>query len=235
MTAAAIILGRAGSKGVPRKNLASIAGKPCVQWTIEHALASSRIEQVIVSSDSSELLELASSLGAIPCVRPEELASDSARVDDAARHAASRHAAEYYAILYANVPVRPEDLSDRAIDLLTTSGCDSVQSYARVGKHHPWWTCRINDDGAVTPWEGERLFNGVFRRQDLPPAFVPDGGVMALTADSLASGAGGGPHDFLGSERRGIETAEGDVVDIDTPLDLIVADAVLRERVGADR
>ena len=239
--AAAIILGRAGSKGVRGKNLAPVAGKPCAQWTIEHALRSATIATVAVSSDSAELRDLGASLGAIPIHRPDELAGDHATIDAAARHAAEHllHAgyitsATPLVILYANVPVRPADLSDRALARVAETGCDSVQSYAPVGKHHPWWTARVDaSSGAVAPWEGDILNHGVFRRQDLPPAFIPDGGVIALTLRALMLAIPGvppGPHAFFGKDRRGITNPEGTVVDIDAPTDLLVADAILRGR-----
>ncbi|MBX3317948.1 MAG: acylneuraminate cytidylyltransferase family protein [Phycisphaeraceae bacterium] len=241
--AAAIILGRAGSKGVPGKNLAPVAGKPCAQWTIEHALHSRAVSTVALSSDSPELRNLGASLGAIPIHRPDELAGDHATIDAAARHAAehllrtnSITPSTPLVILYANVPVRPADLADRAIARLVETGCDSVQSYAPVGKHHPWWTARIDETaGTVRPWEGETLNHCIFRRQDLPPAFIPDGGIIALTLPALMLAIPGvppGPHAFFGLDRRGITNPEGAVVDIDTPTDLLVADAILR---GADQ
>ncbi|MBM4107398.1 MAG: acylneuraminate cytidylyltransferase family protein [Phycisphaerae bacterium] len=236
--AIAIILARAGSKGLPGKNARPVAGKPCVQWTIEAARASRRVGRIVLSTDDAGLAALAAGLG-VECVdRPPSLAGDAARVDDAARHALSIVApgappGRPIVILYANVPVRPAGLIDRAVDLLVTSACDSVQSYARVGKHHPWWTARVDAEGRVRAWEGDVLNHGVFRRQDLPPAFVPDGGVIALTARALClevPGAGDGPHAFFGVDRRGIETGEDEVIDIDGPVDLLVADAVLRTR-----
>ncbi len=243
MTALAIILGRAGSKGVPGKNMRPVAGKPCAQWTIEHALHSSRIGSVVVSSDDPALRELAHQMGCRVHERAAEDASDTATIDQAARAAlaAGDPAAQRIAILYANVPVRPVDLADRALALLESSGADSVQSYAPVGKHHPWWTARLDDAGSVAPWEGDVLNHDVYRRQDLPPAFVPDGGVIALTRAALmlersemegatASDADAGPHAFFGRDRRGIRTGEGEVIDIDSPIDLVVADAILRER-----
>ncbi|CAN0574987.1 unnamed protein product, partial [Laminaria digitata] len=65
---------------------------------------------------------------------------------------------------------------------------------------------------------------------------VPDGGVMALTPDALMRrvGASEGPHCFLGNDRRGVITDEGDVVDIDSRIDLLVADGVLRERITTE-
>jgi N-acylneuraminate cytidylyltransferase len=241
-SAIAIILARAGSKGVPGKNVAPVAGKPCVRWTIEAALAARSVAAVLVSSDDPRVLDLASAMGCAALDRPAELASDSARIDDAARHALDRWSALAGAavepqrpivILYANAPVRPEGLIDRAVDLLLRSGCDSVQSYAPVGKFHPWWTARLDEHGQVRPWQGEVLNHAVFRRQDLPPAHIPDGGVIACTARALrllVPGVAPGPHAFFGLDRRGITNPEGAVVDIDSQVDLLVADALLRER-----
>ncbi|MBL4810220.1 MAG: hypothetical protein JKY43_09235, partial [Phycisphaerales bacterium] len=120
------------------------------------------------------------------------------------------------------------------VNLLVKSNCHSVQSYASTGKHHPWWTVKLSNDGTVHPWQGDVLYHNTFRRQDLPPAKVPDGGVIALTPDALMCkiGAPEGPHAFLGTDRRGIQTAEGQVIDIDTRIDQLVADAILNERVS---
>jgi N-acylneuraminate cytidylyltransferase len=173
-------------------------------------------------------------MGAEVIDRPAALAGDSATVDAAVRHALISTPPAPIVILYGNVPVRPAGCIDRAITLLGSSNADSVQSYAPVGKHHPWWTCRVDaTSGVVTPWEGERLFHSTYRRQDLPPAYVPDGGVLVVSHDALflrIPGVPEGPHAFLGREerRRAITTREGDVVDIDSPIDLLVADAILR-------
>ncbi len=234
MNATAIILGRAGSKGLPGKNTAGVCGIPCIVWTIEHALASETVARVVVSSDDPACLAIAGIWGVETVERPAELAHDTARVDDAARHAfrALGEPPGPVVILYANVPARPDDLTDRAVRLLVESGCDSVQSYAGVGKHHPWWTARLDEHGRVRPWEGDVLNHGVFRRQDLPPACVPDGGVIACTPDALMlrRGAPDGPHAFFGVDRRGVTTREGEVVDIDSAADLVVAESVLRSR-----
>lgn len=238
MNATAIILGRGGSKGLPRKNVLPIACKPCAQWTIEAAKNSASVSRVVVSSDDAELLSLTTRCGATPLERPTHLASDTARVDDAARHAVETLIAQGehqpdapIVILYANVPVRPIDCIDRAVARLIETRCDSVQSYQPVGKHHPWWTARVSDvDGIVTPWEGDVLNHGVFRRQDLPPAFMPDGAVIALTTRALmlrVPGVPSGPHAFFGLDRRGIVNPEGSVIDIDSKIDMLVAEAML--------
>jgi N-acylneuraminate cytidylyltransferase len=184
---------------------------------------------------------IARSLGAEVIQRPAHLASDSARIDDAARHAVTETEKLWppaaaddtpVAILYGNVPVRPPDLIDRAIKTLRETRADSVQSYAPVGKFHPWWTARVDPaSGIVRPWEGDTLNHNTFRRQDLPPAHIPDGGILVVTRRALFNqipGVTPGPHAFFGLDRRGILNPEGAVIDIDSPIDLIVADAVLR-------
>jgi CMP-N,N'-diacetyllegionaminic acid synthase len=238
--AIAIILARAGSKGLPGKNISPIAGKPCIAWTIDHALAAS-LNHIAISTNDPKITDLVRSrYPEIQVIqRPAELATDTARVDDAARHAVQevelRHARLTAAqsaivVLYANVPVRPQGLIDAALRALP--GGDSVQSYQPVGKNHPWWTARLDPiTSEVHPWEGDVLNHGVFRRQDLPAAYIPDGGVLVVTRRALfldITGIAPGPHAFFGRVRRGI-VSPGPVVDIDTRLDAVVADAMLRE------
>lgn len=246
MNALALILARAGSKGLPGKNLRPVAGRPCIAWTFDHALAARHrgtIDRVALTSDSDEMLRLAVESGIDAVARPPELASDSATVDDAARHAVesiereSPDAKRYDAvvILYGNVPVRPDRLIDRSLDLLRNHGADSVQSYAPVGKNHPWWTAVVEDDGRVRAFDHGELNHGVHRRQDLPPAHIPDGGIIAVTRRALfrmIAGVPPGPHAFLGADRRGIINVAGAVIDIDSQIDLLVADAILREQAG---
>lgn len=248
--AVCVILGRAGSKGVPGKNTRDIAGKPCAAWSIDAALAAreaGHVKLVAVSSDDPTLLKLTRDRGCEAIERPADLASDRARVDDALRHAIesldARQGAEHawlrdagetlpVVMLYANVPVRPAGCIAAAVERLWHTGADSVQTYQPVGKMHPWWTVRVDDaTGQVAPWEGDVLFHGVFRRQDLPAALVPDGAVAVMTRRALFNrvpDVAPGPHSFFGRDRRGVINPEGSVVDIDSPIDAAVADAILR-------
>ena len=127
----ALILARAGSKGVPHKNRAVLAGRPCAAWTIDDARAARAITRVALSTDDPELQTLGLEAGIDVVARPAELAGDTSTVDDAARHALTALPGappKHVVLLYANVPVRPPDLIDRAADLLARSGADSVQS-----------------------------------------------------------------------------------------------------------
>ena len=223
--ATVVVIGRAGSKGLPGKNARLVGGRPMIARSVDHATASRTVGRVLCSTDGDEIAIAAEHAGAEIIRRPADLAEDHATIDSAVRHAieASGDDANHVVILYGNIPVRPSDLIDRALDLLVTSGADSVQSYSPVGKHHPYWTCRMDGDSRVSKWEP----NQVYRRQDLPSAYIPDGGVLAVTRQSLFRVDPADPHAFLGEDRRGIRNPAGSVVDVDDEIDLLVAEAIL--------
>ena len=229
----AIVIGRAGSKGLPGKNSLKLAGKPMICHTIEHAKAAQCVTRIIVSTDGQEISSAASEMDVQVIDRPPELATDSATVSDVINHALKKINSDeaVIVVLYANVPIRPTDLIDHAVELLITTGADSVQSYSDVTKHHPFWMCSIDDENRINPY----VENTIDRRQDLPKLFLPNGGVIAVTKTSLqATDSMGGPHSFLGNDRRGIQTPPGSVIDIDDAADLVLAETILkREPAGA--
>lgn len=225
--AIAIILARAGSRGLPGKNARIVAGRPMVAWSIDDARAAASVQRVLVTTDCPTVAEAARDAGVEVIERPAALATDTAPVCAALRHAvgAAGDAPPIVVALYANVPVRPAGLVERAVRALRGGG-DSVQSYGAVGKHHPWWMVRLDAAGRVEPLRPD----APDRRQLLPPVFLPDGGVIAVRRDVLGAAPEDPPHAFLGADRRGIATAPGSVVDVDEALDLAVAEAALAAR-----
>ncbi len=229
-----IILARAGSKGLVGKNSLNVAGRPMLAWTLEHALGSRRAGRVVLSTDGDDLAEVGRSMGVEVVKRSTETAKDNATVDSAARHAVLAVEAqagkpfEAVVILYGNIPVRPADLTDLAVAKLTETGCDSVQSVYPVEKMHPYWMKQLGGD------TGDELLmyepNDIYRRQDLPPVYMLNGGVIAVTRKSLFNVDPQRPHAFLGDNRKAIINKPDDVIDIDSRLDLRVAEAVLLER-----
>ena len=224
-----VILARAGSKGLPNKNSMTIAGKPMLAWTIEHALLSKKIKRVLVTTDGEALAQIAGKYDVEVIRRPAELASDTATIDAAARHAVNQvvDTHDNVCLLYGNVPVRPDDLSDRAIEMLEEKQADSVQSVCPVGKNHPYWMKTVDPETGRLEMLHD---NQIYRRQELPPVYMLDGGVIALTRSSLFNLIEGQPHAFLGADRRAVVTEPGDVVDIDTQEDFKTAEAILEER-----
>jgi CMP-N-acetylneuraminic acid synthetase len=130
-------------------------------------------------------------------------------------------------VLYGNVPVRPADVAHRALHVLEETGCDSVRSFCPVGKWHPAWMARLNADRVEALQEGS-----LHRRQDLEPLYLHDGAVVAVARRAMLRGKRipSDPHAFFGDDRRAIVTEPGKTVEIDSRRDLLLAEAVLRER-----
>lgn len=230
-----IIAARRGSRGVVGKNVRELLGKAVVCYTIEAALMAKRLDRVVVTTDDPEVQSI--------CVepeyrlvevieRPEELAGDTARIDDVMRHCCGELARwdgykpDAVALLYANVPIRAEGIIDRAIEHLAETGADSVQTLAPVGKYHPYWLYRLEGDRAT-----KYIDNRVYQRQDLPAVYAIDSAVGIARYESLMNADGSDdPHAFWGMDRRGIVQESDETVDIDGLRDFLVAEAALRQR-----
>ena len=233
MNVLGVILARAGSAGLKNKHLLPLLGKPVISYTFEHARAAGLLGRTVVSSDSADVLRLATAAGLETIARPAPLATAEASVQDVMLHAMeqvearSSFKADALVVLYGNVPVRPQRAINRAIQLLRETGCDSVRSFCAVGKWHPTWMSKLDGD-RVTPLHP----GSIHRRQDLDPLYLHDGAVVAVSRASMLRGESSpqDPHAFFGVDRRGIRTEIGETVEIDHLRDLYWAEAVLRER-----
>jgi CMP-N,N'-diacetyllegionaminic acid synthase len=223
----AVILARAGSKGLPNKNVLTIAGRPMIAYTIDHALAAETIDDVCVTTDAPKAAEAARAMNVLVIDRPPELASDTATVDAAVRHAVEcyeklRQPVTHVAILYANVPVRPAGVIDQAMRHLIETGADSVRSLAPVTKQHPDWLHRLDGDRMI-----QYRKNSIYRRQDLERLYYHDGAVLVVTRRSLFITSPEDNHAFLGADRRGVVSQSGMAIDIDSPEDAVIAEAII--------
>lgn len=234
----AIILARGGSKGLVDKNIRPLLGRPVVSWSIGHARAAECVDLVALSSEDERILAVGREAGIRVIARPSELADDTARVDDALRHAVGELEAagegplDIIVCLYGNVPVRADGLIDRAVKKMADTGCDSVQSFAPVGKYHPWWMYTMDNQGRVAFQDDHK----VYRRQELPPLFIPDAAAIVLRRDVLMQSADAPdePHALFGRDRRGIEQPPEATIDIDNEMDLMIAEALLRRMTKAE-
>ncbi len=136
-------------------------------------------------------------------------------------------------MLYGNIPLRANNMIDRAIQMLLDTNADSVQTIAPVGKFHPFWMFDHDRDGRIQ----KHIPNNIFRRQDLPPLYSPTGAVYVMTTNVLmaAENIQDDPHAFLGADRRGLIVAPEDSVDVDTEKDLYLAEAMLRNSIEPRR
>jgi CMP-N,N'-diacetyllegionaminic acid synthase len=188
----AIIPARGGSKGVPQKNIKMICGKPLIVWTIEKALKSRFIDELIVSTDDDEIAHISAAAGAsVPFRRPAELATDTAPTMAAIDHALDYFRAardmtfEYVVLLEPTSPLREDDDIDRMLEQLEANAADydSIISVGEVAEH-PSIVKRLVG-GSLAPFCPE--LQTTTRRQDNEAAYFPYAvGYIAKTS-SLAA------------------------------------------------
>jgi len=145
----AIILGRGGSKGIPGKNIIDFCGKPLITWTIEQCLSSKHINDVWVSSDSQEILDIAKKYGAKTIQRPDDLSGDFASSESAWLHAIDYIKQEHHIDLVfaaqATSPLRETKDIDNAIELFQTERYDSMFSSSIVEDLFFWQKNKNNE------------------------------------------------------------------------------------------
>tara|TARA_R110001606_G_C15397377_1_gene652373 strand:+ start:5776 stop:6495 length:720 start_codon:yes stop_codon:yes gene_type:complete len=174
-----LITARGGSKSVPGKNIRPLAGKPLIVWTIEAALASGRIDRLILSTDSVEIAEVAKAAGCeVPFMRPAALATDSATSNDVIRHALetidSTH--DRVVLLQPTSPLRnPQDING-CLDAQAASGGPFAVSVC-VADPPPEYIFRVGADQRLSPVvQGPKAS----RRQDLSASYALNGAVYAF-------------------------------------------------------
>lgn len=227
-----VIPARGGSKSMPRKNLKPLAGKPLIAYSIEAALKSKRLNRTIVSTEDEEIAKVARSYGAeVPFMRPKELARDEVSIAAVVQHATryldenAGWKADVIASIRPTSPLIETKDIDSAITKLIETGCDSVVSVCKIVHGHPYWAMRLDGDRLtlLNP-EGHRYL----QKQDLPPFYVTNGALFVRRRSVLEKWDG---RDFgLGKDVRAIVMDETKSIDIDTPLDFMIAETVIKNR-----
>ncbi len=185
----AVITARGGSKGLPGKNIRPICGKPLIAWTIEKALKSKLLDEVMVTTDSQEIAEISKSLGVkVPFIRPAELASDTATTFDTIAHTldfykSQKREFDYIVLLEPTSPLRQDDDIDRMLTELDehSTHYDSIVSIGEVSEHPSLIKKWVN--GAISPFCPELA--QTTRRQDNLPAYFPYGVAYIAKTPSL--------------------------------------------------
>lgn len=212
----AIIPARGGSKGIPKKNITILDGKPLIYYTIRSARGSKYLDATYISTEDRGIAEIGIQLGTGIIRRPAKYATDEAKGIDVIKHALrylakSNQDFDVVVLLQPTSPLRVSCDIDNCIEMLVKNNLDSVVSIVRVHQH-PNWMFRMDKRKRITPIHSK--MNA--RRQQHEELFYPNGAVFVSTAkfidkqkDRVYGGACGG---YIMEENRS--------VDIDTPYDL---------------
>jgi CMP-N,N'-diacetyllegionaminic acid synthase len=221
-TVLGLVMARGGSKGIPRKNLRLVGGKPMLAWTINAAQDSSFIDRTILSSDDPEIITLARELGCeVPFVRPARLAADDTSAMDVVRHAVSalKTAYDYLVLLQPTSPLRTGIHIDECLTLCYERAAPAAVSVVEAATN-PYWMYSVEQDLRLTALMGPK--QRPTRRQELPSYYALNGAIfVARTAWLLKN------NDFVGPESVAYIMPPESSVDIDTERDLWLANALI--------
>jgi CMP-N-acetylneuraminic acid synthetase len=222
---------RGGSKGIPDKNLRTLAGRSLIAHAAEAARASGVVDRMVLTTDSPRLADEGRRAGLeVPFLRPAELAQDDSPMLPVVEHAIGvlereGWTPEIVVLLQPTSPVVHRAAYLRAaVEALVQTNADSVVTVIELPRHYsPDYVMRV-DDGRLVPFLAHGA--GVTRRQDARPAFVRDGTAYAFWTRTLRD-----THSIYGNDCRPLIVPAADSITIDTAEDWALAEA----RLMADR
>lgn len=228
----AIVPARAGSKGLPGKNIRILNGKPLLAWPIEAANSSLYIDKVVVSTDSCEYAELARVWGAeVPVLRPPELATDNSPSSAFVVHmldvlSAKGEDYDYIVLLEPTSPLTEAHDIDAAIQSLNDrrEAADSLVGVTELVVNHPDFVVRKNEGGVIAPYAAVD-FTKLPRRQDIEPLFALDGSIYISSVDSFRKKLS-----FCHDRTLGHLMPSYKAHEVDSLLDFICIEAILMHK-----
>ena len=222
----AIIPARGGSKGVSRKNIRNVGGKPLIAWTIQEARKSKYIDRLIVSTDDPEIADISRHWGGeTPFIRPAELAQDDTPGIAPVLHAIEtlKEQFDIIVLLQATSPLRNVDDIDGCIVQLLETGNKSCVSVVIPDKS-PYWMYQLDTDKKLTP-----VLNSMFyRRQDIPTVYALNGAVYVAECAWLKENKS-----FIADDTIGYIMPKERSIDIDSETDLSIVEYFLYQLIKA--
>lgn len=224
----AVVPARGGSKGIPRKNLRMVAGKPLIIHTLECALNTSCITRTVVSTDDEEIAALARSIPGVeaPFLRPRELANDNASAVDVYLHAANelsrdRQPVDELCCLLPTAPLRQPGDIESCVTLFKTMQADVVLSV--IAAKPISWHQAVQPNGRLTSLPNSNT--SIDNRQGYERSVIPNGAIYVLRMEALAR-----TRTYFGPRSWGYEMPASRSIDIDTEDDLTMAEALMTKR-----
>lgn len=197
---------RGGSKGIPRKNIRELCGKPLIAWTIEAAKQSKLLDRYVVSTEDREIAEIARKYGAEVLDRPKELATDEASTLSVLQDVLKKINADIIVLLQCTSPIRERGLIDKCIKRFLETDADSLAT---------GFMCKLYEWGTYSA-----------RKQDLKGFFHDDGNVYVIKADLIKKGK------LWGKKMEKMVIGRKQNIEIDDEFDFWLAGQILKERGG---
>lgn len=219
-----LVVARGGSKGILRKNLVALAGRPMLAWTIEAALESRTCDRVVVSTEDEEIAQIALAWGADDVItRPQTLARDDTPTMPVVFHALQQLPdVSTVVLLQPTSPLRTAEDIDACVELCLASDGDAVVSVV-ASDPSPFLMVRLDPLGRLRPVLDD--LPGAARRQDLPATHTLNGAVYVAGRTWIERTKG-----FVTPQTRAYVMPKERSVDIDDEIDLALADWLLRRR-----
>lgn len=217
----ALIPARGGSKGVPRKNVRMLGGKPLIAWTIEAATQSKYIDRVMLSSEDEEIIEVAKKWGCdVPFVRPKELAQDDTPSMEVILHAIEQvKGYDYIVLLQPTSPFRTTEDINKCIEKCVENNQESCVSIVEVSQN-PYWMYTVKENEVLNPLI--EIDDKYYQRQKLPKTYILNGAVYVASIEWLKQSKS-----FLSKNTTSVEMTKEKSIDIDTMLDFKVASLLI--------
>jgi CMP-N-acetylneuraminic acid synthetase len=224
-----IIPARGGSKGILRKNVKLLNGKPLLQYAVEAARASEVIDRVILSTDDLEIASVGRAIGAeVPFIRPAHLAADNSLMIDVVTDAvlsmekSFAYRADVIVLLQPTSPFRTRVHIDAALKIFMDIKPDTVVSTVKVPHHFTPESIYRQQDGRLVPYSQDiPVYDRKFK-----PAYLARNGpaVLVSSRETIMNGS------FYGNLIVPYEMDERSSIDIDTPFDFMLAELLMQHR-----
>jgi CMP-N-acetylneuraminic acid synthetase len=184
-----LITARGGSKGVPRKNLVPLGGRPLISYTIDAALESGLVDRLLVTTDDAEIAEVSRKLGAeTPFVRPPRLSGDWDPTYPVVVHAVEwmaeheDYVPDYIMVLQPTSPLRSSKDIQKAVAIALENDADGVISVYEP-KQHPFWMFELTEDGRFPDFDPRT--RELTRRQSLKPQYMLNGAIYLVKREVI--------------------------------------------------
>lgn len=223
----AIIPARGGSKGLPGKNIKNLNGKPLIAYTIEAAINSEYISDVIVTTDDIKIAEIAKKYGAkVPFIRPDNLAEDNSSAIDVYIHAIeflmneNKCGIDNFIVLLPTAPLRNENHINEAVEMFYSENAFSLISVYEA-EIPPSWYYKLDDNNRLNNAEFDKL-NALSNRQENCKYYIPNGAIYILNYKGLKDN-----RTYYSVNTIPYIMGRENSVDIDTPIDFEFAEFLL--------